>query len=904
MSDIEVTIDGKTVHGKPGQTILQVAEAHGIHIPTLCHHPRLPVSGACRVCVVDVGRPDRLEAACSTPIQDGMTITTNSPRVRRSRRMTVALLLARAPVDAAPPEPPPPNAVRDLARDLGLDLDRLPFPPDGPRKPVDASSPVIVHDPNKCILCGRCISACNEVQNHRVLNLQHRGSRTVVIAGLGQLLLDSGCVSCGECVQLCPTGALTEKLPPEKERWWDRDPVTTTCPYCGVGCTLDLYVADGTIVNVRGNEAGVENRGSLCVKGRFGYDYVTSPDRLRTPLRRRGDHFEAIGWDDALQLAADKFMELKRTYGPDALAGLASAKCTNEENYLFQKLVRTCFGTNNVDHCARLCHAPTVVGLGHAFGSGAMTNSIHELLDADVILVTGSNTTENHPIIAMYLLQAVHTHGAQLLVADPRKIRLVDHAALWLRHRSGTDVALFNGLMHVILTEECFDKPFIAARCENFDAFAASVKPYTPDVVAAITGVPAETIREAARLYASADKAAIVFSMGITQHTTGTDNVLALANLALLTGNVGRASTGVNPLRGHNNVQGACDVGALPDVYPGYQRVTDDGVRKRFEDAWGVALSPHVGLTETEIVDAASTGQIKGLYIMGENPLMSSPNLNHVKAALQRLDFLVVQDIFLSETAQVADLVLPGVSFAEKNGTFTNTARRIQRVRQAIPPLGASRPDWQILCHLAERMGYSMTYPTADAVMDEIARVTPIYGGVSYDRLEGAGLQWPCPHRHHPGTPYLHKDRFSRGKAVFTPVAYTPPAELPDAEYPYLLSTGRLLQHFHTGTLTRRVAALRTLVPECLVELNAQDMTDLKLADGDLVQVSSRRGALVAKVKQSEASPPGLVFIPFHFHEAPANCLTNDALDAQSKIPEFKVAAVRIEKLPVEAGDT
>lgn len=902
MSEIELTIDGKKIRGKTGQTILQVAEENGVHIPTLCYHPRLPLSGACRVCVVDVGRSDRLEAACSTPIMNGLNVTTNSERVYKSRRMIVELLFSRCDVDCLTCEVNGRCALQDLVHELRIELDNLTFKPTSLEKPIDDSSPVIIRNPNKCVLCGRCVSACNKVRNHDILNFKHRGSSTIIIAGLDKLLIDSGCVSCGECVQVCPTGALTEKMPRFMGYWWEFKKVTTICPYCGVGCTIDLYVKDNKIVNVMGNEEGVENNGSLCVKGRFGFDYVNSDERLSTPLIKRNGEFEEISWDEALKIAATKFMEIKKKYGKGSLAGLASAKCTNEENFLFQKFVRTCFGNNNVDHCARLCHAPTIVGLVQAFGSGAMTNSIKELLKANVILVTGSNTTENHPIIAMYILQAIKNNFTKLIVADPRKIRLVNQAAIWLQQKSGTDVALFNGLMNVILEEELFDKEFIENRCNNFEKFAEGVKKYTPKRVEAITGVPAEKIRESARIYALADKASIIFSMGITQHITGTDNVLSIANLAMLTGNVGKESTGVNPLRGHNNVQGACDLGALPNVYPGYQSVVNEEVQKKFEEAWGVSLDDKSGLTEVEIMDAAYKGKIKGLYLMGENPMMSNPNINHVKEALENLEFLVVQDLFLSETANLADLVLPGASFAEKNGTFTNTARRIQRVRKAIEPLGRSRPDWQIICQIAQNMGYNMNYNTTNEIMEEIARVTPIYGGIHYNRLDRVGIQWPCTDGSHPGTKYLHKEHFSRGKGYFTPIEYIPPAELPDTQYPYILSTGRLLQHFHTGTLTRRVEALNSLVPECLVEINFHDAKNLNIGDGDLVKVSSRRGEIIAKAKISERSTKGLIFIPFHFKESPANRLTNDALDPKSKIPEFKVAAVRIDKISIKDG--
>ncbi len=896
-TSVEFSINGEKVYGKPGQTILEVAEENGIHIPTLCYHPRLPSTGACRVCVVDVGRVDRLEAACTTPVSKGMNVETDNERVRNARRMVVELLLSQHKADCLTCEQNGNCELQDLAYELSIEPDELYFKPEGLDKPVDDSSPAILFDPNRCILCSRCISACNTVRNHGILNFKHRGFDTIVITGLGELLVDSSCVYCGECVQVCPTGALTEKLSRFKGRWWELEKVETTCPYCGVGCTLELYVKDGQIVKVRGAEHGVENKGSLCVKGRFGYDWVNSSERLTTPLIKRNGKFERATWDEALDLVTSEFRKLKNKFGNGSLAGLSSAKCTNEENYLFQKFIRTCFGNNNVDHCARLCHAPTVAGLVKAFGSGAMTNSIEEVLGTDVIFVTGSNTTENHPIIAMYIKQAIASNGAELIVADPRKIDLVDNASVWLRQRGGTDVALLNGLMNIIIEEKLHDEQFITSRCENFGEFRRIVERYHPAMVEEITGVPEKKLREAALLLGNAEKASIIFSMGITQHVTGTDNVLSTANLAMLTGNVGRESTGVNPLRGQNNVQGACDLGALPNVYPGYQPVDDDVVRAKYEEAWGTSLSREPGITVVEMIQAADEGKLKGLYVMGENPMVSEPDLNHVRESLSKLEFLVVQDIFMSETAEIADVVLPAVSFAEKDGTFTNTARRIQRLRKAIEPIGESRPDWEIICQLATRMDYEMSYDSPAEVMDELANLTPIYGGVHYDRLESEGLQWPCPDREHPGTKFLHKDLFTRGKGRFHAVEYLPPAEYPDNSYPFLLTTGRLLQHFHTGTMTRRSNVLDTLVPQCLVEINPEDAKRLGVKDGDDVRVGSRRGEITVKAMVTDRSPEGSVFIPFHFAEAAANTLTNAALDPQSKIPELKVCAVRLEKV-------
>jgi formate dehydrogenase alpha subunit len=594
---------------------------------------------------------------------------------------------------------------------------------------------------------------------------------------------------------------------------------------------------------------------------------------------------------------AARLGEIKKEHGADAIAGLSSAKCTNEENFVFQKLMRAAVGTNNVDHCARLCHASTVAGLAKAFGSGAMTNSADELEHADCILVTGSNTTEAHPIIALRIKAAVQRHGSALIIADPRRIDLVRFAKLHLRQRSGTDVMLFNAMMNVIIAEGLQDKEFIASRTEGFDEMWQAIEPCTPEAAQMVTGVPADDIRQAARLYATAERASIVYSMGITQHTTGTDNVLTLANLAMLTGNVGRESTGVNPLRGQNNVQGACDLGALPNVFTGYQRVDDAAAREKFQAAWGRSLSDRAGLTVVEAMHAAESGQVRALYIMGENPLLSDPNANRTRKALDAVDFLVVQDIFVTETALCADVVLPGVCFAEKDGTFTNTERRVQRVRRAVDPPGEARQDWQILCDLATRLGYPMSYAGPAEIQEEIARLTPIYGGITYDRLDLGPLQWPCPAADHPGTPYLHREKFSRGRGKFHAVPFREAAELPDRRFPLLLSTGRLLYHFHTGTLSRRSPGLEQVCPPGNIEVHPDDAARLGLKSGDPVRVASRRGEIRARAFVTSRVRRGMVFMPFHFHESPANALTNDALDPVAKIPEFKVCAVKLEKV-------
>lgn len=750
---------------------------------------------------------------------------------------------------------------------------------------VDSSHPFIELDPNKCIGCARCARICHEVQGVGAIGFAYR-----VAIPLGESLLETNCESCGQCVATCPVGALVSKkgIEPAFE-------VKTVCPYCGCGCGIYLGVRGNAIVNVRGDPDNPVNKGNLCVKGRFGYEFITHKERLTSPLIKQDGKFVKVTWDEALDFVAKNLSK----YRGDRFATISSAKCTNEENYIIQKFTRAVMGTNNIDHCARLCHAPSVSGLAQSFGSGAMTNSIDEISNASCIFAIGTNTTVAHPIIALQIKKAVQ-NGARLIVANPRKIDLYRFADIFLQHRPGTDVALLMGIAHVIVDEGLLDTSFIKSRCENFEAFKESLSYFDLNLVEHITGVPKEKIAEAGRCYATHKPATILYAMGITQHTHGTDNVLAISNLALLTGNICKPSTGVNPLRGQNNVQGACDMGALPNVYPGYQRVDDPEVKRKFESAWGSSLSDSPGLTHTEIFDAIDQGEIKALYLIGENPILSEANAKHAESALNKLEFFVVQDIFLSETARLADVILPATSFAEKDGTFTNTERRVQRIRKAIEPVGDSRPDWWITSEIARRMGRNgFEYSHTAQIMDEISSLTPIYAGISYDRLENKGLQWPCPDREHPGTPILHTEQFatSNGKGKFMLLSYKPSAEVPDDEYPLILTTERSLYQFHTSTMTRKVNGLNVLRGHELVEINPKDAIALGIADGEIVRVISRRGDITAKIKVTDASPPGVISMTFHFSESPTNVLTNPAIDPVAKIPETKVCAVRIERL-------
>ncbi|RMD77822.1 MAG: formate dehydrogenase subunit alpha, partial [Lentisphaerae bacterium] len=857
------------------------------------------------------GRPGGVPS-CTTPVGEGMKIEAFTPELEKIRRTVLDLALSNHNDDCISCVKDGNCELQDLAFRYNLGRKERRFPPvwEELHKTSDFSSAVLNYDASKCIQCKRCVKACSEIQGKGILTFVNRGIRTSVGTGYPEWQ-QSKCDGCGECVQICPVGALTPKQlysPLKRTREKDiQEVVTTSCPYCGVGCQLDIAVkkiySNGhayqkSIIKVTGANQ-VPNFGSTCVKGRFGLDYVNRNDRLTKPMIRRNGKLEEVEWPEAIRYVAQRLGDLKDQYGPDAIGGLSSARCTNEENFIFQKFIRSVIGTNNVDHCARLCHASTVAGLATTLGSGAMTNAIAEFEQARVILVTGSNTTETHPVIATFIKRAVQKNGAKLIVVDPRKIDLVRHAHLWMRQRNGTDIAWINGMVHVILANGWENRKFIEERCENFEAMKEAVAKYDPKTVEEITGIPAEDLIEAARLYALSPASSIVYSMGITQHCHGTDNVKALANLAMVTGQIGKPGSGVNPLRGQNNVQGACDMGALPNVYPGYQKVNDAAAYEKFQKAWWQAkLSKEVGMTVTEMMHAAHEGKLRALYIMGENPMVSDPNLNHVREALERVDFLVVQDIFLTETAQLADVVLPATSSFEKDGTFTNTERRVIPVRKVLDAPGEARFDWDIIQSVAQAMGHNWGYRNVAEIQHEINLLTPQYAGITPQRIaNGEMLQWPCPNPNHPGTPYLHAGQFARGKGLFSKVDHIPAREEANEEYPFVLNTGRILFHYHTGSMTRRTKALPQYCAGPYAEVNPEDCAKLGVQDGETIRVSSRRGTIEIPVRMTEKVAPGSVFIPFHFAEAAANVLTTDEIDPVAKIPELKVCAVRLEKI-------
>jgi formate dehydrogenase major subunit len=909
---VTFTLDGEAVTAAAGETIWQVAQRCGAEIPHLCHLDRAGYrpDGNCRACMVEITGERVLAASCIRTPAEGMVVTTASARVQRTRRVVFELLLADQPAASRDPEGP----FARYAAELGVTTSR--FPRTSQPVAADASHPAMLVQLDACIACGLCARACREVQHNDVIGLAHRGADVRVVFDAALPMGASSCVGCGECVQACPTGALLPAaVAVEGVRAVVTDRVVdSVCPYCGVGCQVAFHVADERIVEVTGRN-GPSNQGRLCVKGRFGFDYVRHPDRLAMPLvrvdgaakdpadcldpERARAKFRAASWDEALDRAAAGLRRVRDTFGGDALAGFGSAKGANEEAYLFQKLVRTGFGTNNVDHCTRLCHAASVSALLEGIGSAAVTAPFTAVAEADFILVIGANPTENHPVAATYIKDAA-TRGAVLAVADPRGTGLDRFATHTLRFSPGSDVALLNAMLNVVITEGLVDRQFVAARTQGFDVLAAHVAPFTPEAMAPVCGIGAEAIRAVARGFARARAAIILWGMGISQSVHGTDNARALAALALLCGQIGRPGTGLHPLRGQNNVQGASDAGLIPMMLPDYHRVDDAASRDAAERVWNAPVPTSPGLTVVEILHAAEEGRIRGMYVMGENPAMSDPDVAHARAALARLDHLVVQDLFLTETAALADVILPASAWPEKSGTVTNTNRQVQMGRAALTPPGEARQDLWIIVELARRLGLAWEHRAVAEVFAEMASLMPSLAHVTWERLMAEGaVTYPVPGPGLPGSDIVFADRFptADGRARLVPAALSDPEELPDAAFPFVLTTGRQLEHWHTGTMTRHAAVLDALEPGPTLSLCPADMRRLGLAPGEEARVVTRRGEIVLAVRAAPGLPEGLAFIPFAYHEAAANLLTHPGLDPIAHIPGFKHCAARIEAL-------
>ncbi len=918
MSDkITFELDGVSVEAEAGETIWQVAKRQGTDIPHLCWKdaPGYRSDGNCRACMVEIEGERTLAASCIRTPGEGMKVTSQSDRASAARKMVVELLAADQPAKA--------DAHDDLSTfwkwaDV-QEVSASRFPARTAPAP-DPSHPAMRVNLDACIHCNLCVRACREVQVNDVIGLAYRGAHSKIVFDFDDPMGASTCVACGECVQACPTGALMPSSIVDQHgrgsRKADRE-VDSVCPYCGVGCQITYKIRDNEIAYVEGT-GGPANENRLCVKGRFGFDYVSNPERLTVPLIRKDgvakspqpdmdpanplENFREATWEEALDFAASGLKRIRDENGRKALAGFGSAKCSNEEAYLFQKLVRTGFGSNNVDHCTRLCHASSVAALMETIGSGAVTAPFTAVRDSDVIIVIGASPTNNHPVAATYFKQAAKA-GATLIIMDPRSHALKKYATHMLQFKPGGDVSLLNAMMHVICEEGLYDAQYVQAHTDGFDKLKEHLKKFTPEAMASVCGIEPDVIRTVARKYAKANAAIVFWGMGVSQHVHGTDNARCLISLALMTGQIGRKGTGLHPLRGQNNVQGASDAGLIPLVYPDYARVGEDANRLKFEKLWETELDPEPGLTVVEIIDAIYDGDINGMYVLGENPAMSDPDANHAREALAKLDHLVVQDIFLTETAMFADVVLPATAWPEKDGTVSNTNRQVQMGRKAIDAPGEARPDWWITQELARRIGLDWTYDAPADVFAEMKLAMPSLDNITWERLERENsVTYPCDAPDRPGNDIVFGDRFptASGLGKFVPADIVPPDEQPDADYPFILTTGRQLEHWHTGAMTRRASNLDAIEPGPSAQMNSVDIAKFGIVPGDMVRVETRRGTIELLARADDAVPSGVVFIPFAYVEAAANVLTNPKLDPFGKIPEFKFCAARIS--PVEAS--
>ncbi|HET6552692.1 MAG TPA: formate dehydrogenase subunit alpha [Dyella sp.] len=919
---VELDIDGRSIRVPEGTSVMRAAAQAGIAIPKLCATDMLEAFGSCRLCLVEIEGRKGYPASCTTPVGVGMKVHTQTSKLAEIRRGVMELYISDHPLDCLTCPANGHCELQDMAGVVGLREVRYGYDGANHVQPntransgqgsnipnplfvaKDESNPYFTFDPSKCIVCSRCVRACSEVQGTFALTIQGRGFESKVAASQDARFLDSECVSCGACVQACPTATLSEKSLIDKGQ--AEHSVVTTCAYCGVGCSFRAEMKGQDIVRMVPNKDGHANHGHSCVKGRFAIGYASHPDRITTPMVRAkiSDPWRAVSWEEAIAHVASEFKRLQTTYGKHAIGGITSSRCTNEETYLVQKLVRAGFGNNNVDTCARVCHSPTGYGLKATLGESAGTQDFDSIEATDVVLVIGANPTDAHPVFGSQMKRRLRA-GARLIVIDPRRIDLVRtphvKADYHLKLRPGTNVAMLDSLAHVIVTEGLLDDDFVARRCEpeafaKWKTFVAQEK-YSPEAMESVTGVPAALVRAAARLYATGGNAAIYYGLGVTEHAQGSTSVMAIANLAMATGNIGREGVGVNPLRGQNNVQGSCDMGSFPHEFPGYRHVSDDAVRQSFEQAWGVTLLSEPGLRIPNMFEAALDGSFKGLYIEGEDIAQSDPDTQHVTAALTSMECIVVQDLFLNETAKFAHVFLPGSSFLEKDGTFVNAERRVSRVRKVMEPK-AGYADWEITQLLAQAMGYPMNYGHASEIMDEIARLTPTFHGVSFEKIDRLGsVQWPCNDEHPEGTPVMHVDEFVRGKGRFMLTEYVPTSEKVSAEFPLILTTGRILSQYNVGAQTRRTANVMWH-DEDRLEIHPHDAEERGIGDGDWVGIASRAGETVLRALISERMQAGVVYTTFHFPGSGANVITTENSDWATNCPEYKVTAVQVTRV-------
>ena len=898
---VSVEIDGFKATVPAGTTIMRAARESGIDVPKLCATDSLKPFGSCRLCLVEIEGRKGYPASCTTPVAPGMKISTQTPALAKLRRNVMELYISDHPLDCLTCSANGDCELQDMAGAVGLREVRYGF--DGENhlfQAIDDSNPYFTFDPTKCIVCSRCVRACDEIQGTFALTIEGRGFNSKVSAGMGENFFDSECVSCGACIQACPTATLMEKSIIENGQ--PEHSVLTTCAYCGVGCSFKAEMKGEQVVRMTPYKDGQANHGHSCVKGRFAWGYASHKERILDPMIRKSIHdpWQKVGWDEAIEYSAKRFKEIQEKCGRKSVGGITSSRCTDEEVYIVQKLVRAAFGNNNVDTCARVCHSPTGYGLKQTLGTSAGTQPFDSVMDADVIVVIGANPTEAHPVFASQMKRRLR-QGAKLIVVDPRKIGLVRSPRIKADYHlpllPGTNVPMINAFAHVVVSEGMVDEAYVAERCDR-EAFAAwkefILKPEnSPEAVSKITGVPAEDIRGAARLYGQAENGAIYYGLGVTEHSQGSTMVMGMANLAMATGNIGFSGRGVYPLRGQNNVQGSCDMGSFPHELPGYRPVTDDAVRGSFEEVWGVMLDPEPGYRIPNMFDAAIAGKYKAMYVQGEDLAQSDPNTKHVEAALGSLEFLVVQDLFLNETAKFAHVFLPGTSFLEKDGTFINAERRINRVRPVMKPR-QGKAEWLITQELAQALGYPMNYANEAEIMDEIAALTPTFSGVSFRFLDEVGsVQWPCNEKAPMGTPIMHIDNFVRGKGLFIETAYVPTDERTNRKFPLILTTGRILSQYNVGAQTRRTDNV-VWYPEDLLEIHPSDAELRGIKDGERVSLSSRKGEITLEAKVTERVPPGVVYTTFHDPETGANVVTTEYSDWATNCPEYKVTAVQV----------